>query len=124
MKKLLLLVLLSGFFIACSSDSSDDLQDNDTTMENSSKEETPTTVKLTYTKDIAVIIKDNCLACHGSPTQNGAPSSFTSFTAVNSAALRMQNRMNSETNPMPKSGLLAKDVRAKFDQWITDGKLE
>ncbi len=63
------LALLSS----CSNDSTDDLIDNTIVAE------------ARYTEHVRPIIQNNCLACHGNPTQNGAPMSLTSYNAVRDA---------------------------------------
>ena len=114
MKKIFLIIFLSIFFVNCANDSESDF----------TEKETDPTVKLTYTKDIKPIIDNNCLQCHNNPTTNAAPTSYNTYELVRDHASSMQSRMNSATAPMPQSGLLPAATRAKFDKWITDGKLE
>lgn len=122
MKKYLLLLFVCVFLMSCSDDSTSDLQEDDMEMPDDNSD--GNTTKLTYTQDIAPIISSNCLSCHGSPTRNGAPSSYNTFQLVSSAASRMDGRMNNANNPMPASGLIFQGDRDKFKQWISDGKLE
>ena len=42
---------------------------------------------ITYVSHVKTIIDNNCLGCHSSPPQNGAPMSLTSYNDVRSAVL-------------------------------------
>ncbi|MGY5355470.1 hypothetical protein [Wenyingzhuangia sp. IMCC45467] len=114
MKKIFLITVLSFLLVNCTNDSESDLMETDTDP----------TIKLTYTKDIKPIIDNNCLQCHNNPPTNSAPSSYNTYELVKNGANSIQSRMNNTSAPMPQSGLLPAATRAKFDQWITDGKLE
>jgi len=122
MKKTLILSFIALLSINCSNDSESDI--SETPVGNDVIEEGGETPKLTYTNDIATIVNNNCLECHGATPRNGAPTSFNTFDLVESAASSMNSRMNNSSRPMPTSGLLPLSTREKFTQWITDGKLE
>lgn len=118
MKRIFLLPLIA-LAISCSNDSESDLEpgvpDTEPGVEVAS---------LTYEKDIAPIVSNACLACHGNPIRNSAPTSFDTFQLVKNGAEAMSSRMNNARAPMPASGQLPAATRAKFDQWIKDGKIE
>ncbi|MGY5352369.1 hypothetical protein ACXGQW_07380 [Wenyingzhuangia sp. IMCC45533] len=135
MKKFALILFVSLALANCSDDSTSDIDNSSVTSntENNADVDTDSSsddntnqqqTRLTYTNNIKTIIDNNCLECHSSPVRNGAPFSLTTFNQVSNRAGRMQVRMNSVSNPMPQRGLIASDLRAMFDQWITDGKLQ
>ena len=116
MKKFILLlgVLLSLFF-GCASDSENDLID-----------QTPPPDITTYTADAKSILDNNCLNCHKSPPENGAPMSLTTFTDAKNAVENrgLIGRINSVSNPMPPSGLMSQTNRNIIQKWLDDGLLE
>ena len=87
-------------------------------------------VTVNYTDNIASIMQNNCLPCHGNPAINGANLPLTTFSevvlAVNSAGLI--NRISSQTGEsgaMPLGGpRLPQNLIDLVVQWQTDGLLE
>jgi mono/diheme cytochrome c family protein len=61
----------------CTNDSTDDLVANAITPE----------TNVTYTQNVATIINNNCIICHGTTPANGAPMSLTTYEAVKQAIL-------------------------------------
>lgn len=118
-KNLILAFTTITFIVSCSNSSGDDLS------ETPDPDPNPTT-KITYNANIKSILSNNCTNCHGNPTTNGAPMSLITYTQVVNAIQNrgLINRINSTTNPMPQSGLMSKENRDLFQQWIDDGLLE
>lgn len=79
MKRLskVMLYFLSILFLlsSCAYDSASDLIDS-----------TPIN-QVTYSQNIKSIIDNNCIACHGTTTTNGAPMSLTTYENVKDAVL-------------------------------------
>ncbi|MEP1489658.1 MAG: hypothetical protein ABJL44_02585 [Algibacter sp.] len=113
-KNLFSLLLITTLLFNCSSSSDDDEE----TMQN------PDPTGLTYDDDIKSIITGNCTQCHGSPTTQGAPTSFTTYNQVKASVDLIISRINSTSNPMPPSGQIASGLRSTIEQWKTDGLLE
>ena len=74
-KKLLLLPLILGTLLGCTEDSLSDLSEIQT-IEN-----------VSYTKDVKPIMENNCISCHGNPTNFGAPNSLTTYENVKASVL-------------------------------------
>lgn len=72
-----MLYFLSILFLlsSCAYDSASDLIDS-----------TPIN-QVTYSQNIKSIIDNNCIACHGTTTTNGAPMSLTTYENVKDAVL-------------------------------------
>ena len=106
----LLVLLLS--FLSCS-DGNDEIPD-------------PNTAKIDYTTSIKTIMSSNCTSCHGIPTSNGAPMSLTTYTEVKDAinTKGLIDRINSNSNPMPPTGLMTSNNRTLIQRWKDDGFLE
>lgn len=116
-KHLIYLLGISMLLYTCSSSSSDDLSDPNPN---------PTPSAVTYEDDIKSIINGNCIACHGDPRQNGAPTTYTTYTQVKNAVDNIINRVKgvgSIMPPSPRSPLTAAQI-ALIEQWKTDGLLE
>lgn len=113
-KNLLSLLIIAALTFNCSSNSDDDEE----TMQD------PDPTGLTYNDDIKSIITGNCTQCHGSPTTQGAPTSFTTYNQVRTSVDIIISRINSTSNPMPAAGLISLDLRNKIQQWKDDGLLE
>lgn len=114
-KNLIYLFALTIMIISCSSSSSDDLMEIE-------QESEPTAI--TYNSTIQPIISNNCNNCHGSPTRNGAPTSYTTYTQVRNDINDIISRINDVSNPMPTSGLMSQSLRDQIQQWLDEGLLE
>ena len=66
----------------------------------------------------------NCTSCHGSPTSNGAPTSYTTYNQVRNDVDKIISRINNASNPMPQNGLMPLATRQLIQQWKDDGLLE
>ncbi len=79
------------------------------------------TTNTTYTKDIAHIIDQNCVSCHGTSSPK-AGISLTSYNEVKSVAQsgKLKGVINGEPgySKMPPSGLLDECKRNKINSWI------
>jgi cytochrome c peroxidase len=113
-KNLISFLVILVLFHSCSNSSSNDL----------TEDQDPGTTIVTYDGSIKAIITSNCTSCHGSPTTNGAPVSFTTFTQVRNNVDIIITRINSAANPMPASGLLPIAPRDLIQKWKDDGLLE
>ncbi len=98
---ILLLLFLSFSVISCSSD--DDV--------------TPPQNNVTYTQSIKSIIDNNCLNCHGNPTDNGAPMSLTNYDEVKEAVINRNliGRVENGSMPVGGSPLTADQITAIKD---------
>lgn len=74
-QKLPILALIIVTFLGCSEDSVSDLTETDI----------PTTIS--YQNDVRPIIQNNCLNCHGNPTNFCAPNSLTTYENVKTSVL-------------------------------------
>jgi hypothetical protein len=84
--------------------------------------------ELSFTQDIAPIINDNCLGCHGNSNPS-AGLSLTSYTAVktviDNGKLRDRiNRQPSDGSVMPPGGPMSSCNVDKINAWIEQGALE
>ena len=79
---------------------------------------------ITYDANISSIMANNCNQCHGSTPSNGAPFSLTTFAQVSGRIDRIIARTNDASNPMPRAGLMSKNLRDMIQQWKDDGLLE
>ena len=68
---MVLLLALAG----CTNDSTDDLVANAITPD----------TNVTYIQNVATIINNNCIICHGTTPANGAPMSLTTYEQVKQA---------------------------------------
>ncbi|PID69120.1 MAG: hypothetical protein CR989_03370 [Flavobacteriales bacterium] len=82
----------------------------------------PETEKVTYNNKIKDIIDANCISCHASPPQNGAPFSLTTYADVKDKSAEILNAV--KTGKMPPYGELSQTTIDAIQQWIDDGKLE
>lgn len=117
-KKIIFALAMSLLLFNCSSDSSDDLQDDE------DQQGMNPDVTITYDANIRSIMSNNCTQCHGSTPTNGAPFSLSTFDQVKGRIGRIIARTNSESNPMPRSGLMPIALRDMIKQWEVDGLLE
>lgn len=119
----ILFYIFSLAFLAlggCTSSTYDDLE---------VPQEIDPTVLVTF-QDVSFIFQQNCIACHSSPPQNGAPMSLTSYTDVQSAVLNRGlldriSRDQGAAGMMPNGGqrLPQQNIDLVF-QWNEDGLLE
>jgi len=86
---------------------------------------TPITTIIKYNSDVKLIMKNNCITCHGGPAPS-ASLDLTTYANVKNATINrsLLERMNEVTAPMPQSGLLLLPTRQIMDKWKTDGYLE
>ena len=95
---------------------------DDAMNENNNQDPNPTAV--TYNNTLSTIISNNCLSCHGNPTANGDPVSFTTYAQVIDNINAIINRINSISSPMPPSGLMSQNNRDLIQQLMDQGLLE
>lgn len=107
-KKNFLVLIVPFIIFNCSSSNTDD--ENDTVI--------------TYETDIQNIINNNCVQCHGNPPSQGAPVSFTTYDQVKTNINDILIRINSSSNPMPPTGQISSNLRAKIQEWKDGGLLE
>jgi len=105
-----LLVLVQCF--VCCSDGNNEIPD-------------PNTATIDYTTSINSIMSSNCISCHGIPTSNGAPMPLTTYTEVKNAVTSkgLIGRINSNSNPMPPTGIMTLNNRTLFERWQDGGFL-
>ena len=80
---------------------------------------------ITFNADVKIIISNNCLPCHaGSFAAAGL--NLESYENVREATENgnLLASINSMTNPMPQSGLMAPDLILIIEQWASDGYIE
>ena len=79
--------------------------------------------------DVAEVLRDNCLGCHGDPPVAGAPMPLTTWEHIQAPAASdesvrvyemMNVRINSETAPMPppSEGALGDEDKAVLNEWL------
>ena len=112
------LTLMTMLIASCSYDSESDLI-----------EVTELEMEITYNDNIAPIIGSNCLGCHSSPPQNGAPFPLTNYNQVlvraeNGQLLDAISKQTGEPGAMPPSGRLAQTTIDLVEQWINEGFVE
>lgn len=89
-------------------------------------EETEEITKIVkYNPDIQTVMFNNCITCHS----GGAPSAGLDLSTYNFVKNSAQNgslvqRMKSESNPMPPSGLISLQERELISKWVKDGYLK
>ncbi len=83
------------------------------------------TVGMRFNTEIREIMAQNCDGCHltSSSTPSGFP--FETHAEVESVAKngKLLNRINSQSLPMPPTGLLSACNRAKIEAWVKAGAL-
>lgn len=124
-KNLIYALAISLALFNCSDDSTDDLQEEMTSEEMTPETggETGTNL-ITYNGEISAIMSNNCTQCHGSTPINGAQFSLNTFEQVRDRIERVIARTNNAANPMPRSGLMAVELREQIKKWQEDGLLE
>lgn len=120
MKKTLIIILILPLFLSnCTSASESDLID-----------EQPAPVLVTYDDNVKAIIDNNCIFCHKSPPENGAPMPLLTFEQVrvavqNRGLLDRISRQAGEAGAMPAGGpRLPQSTIDLIIQWNDDGLLE
>jgi len=104
----------------CSNDSTDDLVENLVTPE----------TNVTYSANVATIINNNCIVCHGTTPANGAPMSLVTYEQVKQAVqerglLERISRAQGAEGMMPLGG--TRLPQATIDvliQWNAQGLQE
>ena len=114
-KHLIFATMTSLFLMNCSNSGGDDLS--------GTPDPDPDT-KITYDANIKNILNNNCTNCHGSPTSNGAPTSYTTYTQVKNDINKIISRINNASSPMPQAGLMPQANRDLIQKWKDDGLLE
>lgn len=112
--KFMVLGCILGTLVSCSSVNEEDLIDP------------PVEGVITFEANIRPITQNICNECHSDPPQNGAPIPLVTLENVRTAieSRGLINRINSNTAPMPPSGLLPVSTRELFDRWVEDGFVE
>lgn len=81
------------------------------------------TAGMRFSVEIREIMAQNCDACHTS--SSSTPSGFTFETHAEVEAVaksgKLLNRINSQSLPMPPTGLLSACHRAKIEAWVKAG---
>ncbi len=110
--------MLSAILLAacsCTNDSTSDLVDG-TALDH-----------VSYEQNVRPIIANNCLSCHGTTPQNGAPISLTTYSLVRNAVETkgLIGRISSEegaSGHMPNGGpRLPQNLIDIIVQWETEG---
>ena len=75
-----------------------------------------------FNPDVQQIMYNNCQTCHS----GAAPSSGVDLTTYDNVKWYTEsgsllNRINSGVTPMPPSGLMSAEDRAKIQKWADDG---
>jgi hypothetical protein len=80
------------------------------------------TTQVRYTTRIIPLLQNNCYACH-STASNVAGLPFDSYESLRPLALngRLVASINSETNPMPTTGLMPLCDRQVIESWVKAG---
>jgi len=80
--------------------------------------------------DVAQVLSDSCVSCHGSPLTGGAPSRLVSYDDLTAPSMSDPSvtqieeaivRMKDTQKPMPPSGLLPAAQVAVLEQWVAAG---
>ena len=104
-------VVFTFILVSCSSDSDEPMPET----------------KITYEKDIKLIIENNCFGCHIDPPINGAPFALVNYAQVSAEAsniLTAISKQTGETSAMPPIGRMSQETIDKVAKWIDDGLLE
>lgn len=82
----------------------------------------PVLEDVTYDDDIQTIMFNHCTTCHGGATPF-ANLSLETYESVKEATenRNLLARIESTANPMPPSGLMTTEDRAKITKWVMDG---
>lgn len=108
-------IVFANFFLtACTNDSEKDLIED-------------TGEPVTYTNTIKTVIDNNCIFCHTSPPQNGAPMSLNSYNLVidaiqNRDLINRISKTQGDPQLMPLGGTrLPQSTIDKFIEWSNNG---
>ena len=114
------------FFLCCSpeDDGQASVIDEENGIDNEIEEEVAEENMITYTDDVAPILEGNCLSCHGANPINGATNSLNTYELLVDSITLVNERINSLTDPMPRSGLMSVSNREIIAEWIEGGLLE
>lgn len=114
---LMLLVLLLAMPFSCYYDNEEDLYGPPLTNCD--------TTGIRFSVEIKQIFEQNCNSCHlsTSPSYSGIP--FETHAQIEAVAKsgKLLNRINSQSAPMPQSGLMPLCNRAKIEAWVRAGAL-
>ena len=81
------------------------------------------TTGIRFSVEIADIMAENCNSCHVSTaaTYSGIP--YETYAQFQEVALngKLLDRINSQSAPMPQTGLMAKCNRLKIEAWVHAG---
>jgi len=82
----------------------------------------PSVEEVTYQDEIQPIMFNHCTTCHGGSTPF-ADLSLETYDTVKEATENgnLLSRIENEDNPMPPSGLLTAEDRAKIAKWAAEG---
>lgn len=100
---------------ACTNDSTSDLIDDTVAGE------------VTYTNTVKSVVENNCLFCHTSPPQNGAPMKLTTYADVKNAIMTRGlldriSRAQGSPGMMPNGGTrLPQATINKIYEWAENG---
>ena len=80
------------------------------------------TTSMSYSRDIAPIIQDNCLSCHApGGVQEAHPYDTYAGLKVYANNTKLLIRINDTVTPMPQSGLMTPCNRHKIESWVNAG---
>jgi len=81
------------------------------------------TAGMRFSVEIREIMAQNCDACHSSSASTPSGFTFETHAEVESVAKsgKLLNRINSQSLPMPPTGLLSACNRAKIEAWVKAG---
>ena len=85
----------------------------------------PITDTIRYNPEVQQIMFDRCVTCHGGPAPS-AGLDLSIYSGVRNATENgsLINRINSESAPMPTSGLMDAELRQQIQKWADDGYLQ
>ncbi len=109
----LIVFFFTIIFVSCSDRSVDDLISS-----------IPVTEEIvTYDNTIASIINSNCIACHATVPQNGAPMPLTNYSEVTDAIINrgLNSRIDDISFPIPPTGLMLSANIIIIQEWIDNG---
>lgn len=73
----------------------------------------------TYDADVAAIISQKCLQCHGAGSSNGNYSTYSGLSAVTSSGKFEQEVLTDQT--MPQTGSLSEAQLNQIKCWVENG---
>ena len=74
-----------------------------------------------YQKHIKPIIDEYCIHCHGEKRKYHAPISLHTYKLLRAEIKIVQQRINSEYNPMPATGKIDTTLRKRITDWVNNG---